>query len=111
MPDQTFDRPSAAQPAVDFAAHGAAHHADRHDVKLSVHARIRDLAETMRGACGMICVESDFHVVCEARDIGMEGTLTCLEHDDCGCRFKLTLSFGQFCQCPVRVQISKSLRK
>lgn len=104
------DRPLAARPEMHCAAHQAVHATDTPTPRKKALTRIRELAESIRGACGLVCVHTDFQVVCEARDIGLASTLSCSAHEGCGCPFRLALSFGQFCQCPIRVQIAKSLR-
>lgn len=107
------DMPAGRRPAKGYTPHCAAHGSARVDgrrtLKTSIKVKIRELADTIRCACGRVCVNSDFRNLCAARDIGMECTLRCLEQGGDDCQYKMTLSVGLFCQCPVRVQIAKHL--
>jgi hypothetical protein len=109
MHDMPADRHAKKGQTPHCAAHGSTFVDGRRALKKGVAAKIRELADTIRCACGRVCVNSDFRNLCAARDIGMERTLRCLEQDGGDCQYKMALSVGVFCQCPVRVQIAKHL--
>ncbi|MHC4195852.1 MAG: hypothetical protein ACYSYU_06770 [Planctomycetota bacterium] len=57
------------------------------------------------------CAESNFEVLCKAKDIGMESHLECLEPNRPRCKFSLPFGYSYFCTCPLRVYLSKKLKK
>jgi hypothetical protein len=57
------------------------------------------------------CYKSGFEVLCQARDIGSESFLECLEEDPEGCKFSFAFfGYAHLCQCPLRVYIAKKLK-
>jgi len=52
-----------------------------------------------------------FDKLCKARDSGLEGYVDCLEEKTTLCEFKVPFGSGVFCRCPLRVYITKTLRK
>ena len=76
----------------------------------------KDIKEKIKEIIGKIecpnkfcCLESGFDKGCEARDIGIEDFLECLEHDPQGCPFSFPFGNTHFCKCPLRVYICKEL--
>jgi len=57
------------------------------------------------------CANSGFEKLCLARDSGMEYYLECLEDNPLPCKFVIVFGNRHFCQCPLRVYISKHLEK
>jgi len=59
------------------------------------------------------CYRSGFETLCKAEDIGMKTYLKCLEEDASHCLFSMSFGSGSmyFCACPLRVYISKKLKK
>jgi len=57
------------------------------------------------------CAEKGFEYLCNARDFGVENYLDCLEKDPSACSFALSFGSGYVCQCPLRVYLSKKLKK
>ena len=57
------------------------------------------------------CAKSGFEHLCKARDFGLDHYLECLEENPRICPFALPFGYGHFCQCPLRVYLSKKLKK
>ncbi len=57
------------------------------------------------------CAEAGFDVLCKAKDFGLECYLKCLEPNPLSCKFALSFGDGHLCQCPLRVYLSKKLKK
>ena len=57
------------------------------------------------------CYKSGFETLCTAEDVGMVSYLHCLEEDPRNCLFLLTAPHTNYCECPLRVYISKKLKK
>ncbi|MDY6951772.1 MAG: hypothetical protein SWE60_09680 [Thermodesulfobacteriota bacterium] len=61
---------------------------------------------------GFKCYKSGLRALCRARDIGLDTLLECLEEDPESCKFSFAFyGYSYFCQCPVRVYVSKRLEK
>jgi hypothetical protein len=74
----------------------------------------KELKEIMAGlACpkDFKCYRHGFENLCKAQDVGLETFLECLEEHPYDC--PLSVSFGglYYCRCPLRVYISKKLKK
>ena len=73
---------------------------------------IEKIIEATRCSLGFKCYKSNFADLCKARDIGLELVVECLEdHELQKCNFSLLFGPVYFCQCPVRVYITKELHK
>lgn len=48
---------------------------------------------------------------CEARDIGLDVYVECLEKGAHRCPFSLSYGYSSYCKCPPRVYIAKELKK
>ena len=57
------------------------------------------------------CAESGFKHLCKATDIGIDSYLKCLEETHSVCSFKFFFGDGHLCQCPLRVYLSRKLKK
>ena len=57
------------------------------------------------------CANSGFKRLCKARDCGMDHYLECLEDKPLPCKFVIIFGDQYFCQCPLRVYISKQFDK
>ena len=57
------------------------------------------------------CCKSQFKLLCKAKDIGLETYLKCLEEDPQSCPASVPFPDGYFCDCPLRVNIAKKLKK
>ena len=57
------------------------------------------------------CTESEFAVLCKARDFGLKDYIECLEAEPQRCRLAVSFGAAYFCRCPMRVYIAKTLKK
>ena len=58
------------------------------------------------------CITSDLLSLCEAKDIGADLMLECLEENPDECAFSFAFyGYSYLCECPMRVYISKILKK
>jgi hypothetical protein len=57
------------------------------------------------------CADGGFERLCKARDIGLKNYLDCLEGNPSACSFALSFGYGYLCCCPLRVYLSKELKK
>jgi hypothetical protein len=73
--------------------------------------KIEEIVDGMRCPKDFECVESGFERMCQAKDFGLERYLVCLDDNPRGCPFSLSFGEGHFCQCPLRVYISKRLKR
>ncbi len=76
-----------------------------------VRKTIEEIIGQMQCPKNFKCAESGFNDLCEAEDLGMEHYLKCLEPEPSDCKFALPFGSGYFCQCPLRVYLSKKLKK
>jgi len=57
------------------------------------------------------CAESNFEILCKAKDNGLENYIDCLEDVPSICSFSLSFGYGYLCTCPLRVFLAKRLNK
>ena len=80
-----------------------------------VDEKVREAIEEIMGRTqcpkNFRCAESEFEVLCKAKDIGLDSYLECLEHDASRCKFALPFGNSYFCRCPVRVYVFEKLKK
>ena len=57
------------------------------------------------------CYKQGFKSLCKAQDIGLNTLLECLEEPPNDCQFSLSYGGMFLCECPLRVYISKNLKK
>lgn len=58
------------------------------------------------------CYVSGFENICNAKDVGLDKHLLCLEeHSQITCPFAVRFGRKTYCECPVRVYICKHLKK
>ena len=72
---------------------------------------IEELIGQIQCPKGFKCYKSGFDVLCKAKDIGLELALECLEENAVICKFSFFYVDSYFCECPLRVFISKKLKK
>ncbi len=77
----------------------------------SSRKQIEEIIDGLKCPKNFKCAKRGFEHLCRARDIGMESFLECLEKDPHGCKFSLLFGHRNFCQCPLRVYISKNLQR
>lgn len=73
--------------------------------------KIEEIMAGMTCAEGFNCAKSGFERLCKAKDFGLENYLECLEEPPRTCTFALPFGYGHFCLCPLRVYLSKKLKK
>jgi hypothetical protein len=73
--------------------------------------QIEKIIGEMKCPKGFRCYESKFDNLCRARDIGIESYLECLEKAPKLCAFSFSFGLFHLCQCPLRIYISKKLKK
>lgn len=57
------------------------------------------------------CYKSGLKNLCEARDIGLDSFVACLVEDPLACKFSIHFGGVFFCQCRLRIFISKKLKR
>lgn len=57
------------------------------------------------------CYTTGLSTLCEARDVGLQSLVECLEEDLELCPFTLSLPSLRLCKCQVRVYICKTIGK
>ena len=80
-------------------------------MKEEVSRKITEIIGEMHCPEDFSCAESGFTELCKAKDIGLESFLECLEPDPSHCKFALAFGHAYYCRCPLRVYISKTLKK
>ena len=58
-----------------------------------------------------ICYESGFESLCKAEDHGLDTYLLCLDKKMAECKFSISYGTSYYCRCPLRVYISKVMKK
>ncbi len=58
-----------------------------------------------------VCYTSGMEKLCRAEDIGLESFLVCLDKDPTACPFSVHFGEMFFCQCPLRMYISRKVTK
>ena len=76
-----------------------------------VREAIEAIMAQMQCPANFECVESEFQVLCKAEDFGLERYVECLEHNAKLCKFAVSFGVGYLCRCPMRVHLSKELKK
>jgi hypothetical protein len=56
------------------------------------------------------CLQGDLKYICKAEDVGLEAHLKCLESNS-SCPFAVQVAEEFYCTCPIRIYISKKLKK
>jgi hypothetical protein len=72
---------------------------------------IRQIIGELHCPKDFICHKSGFAKLCEARDIGLEPYLECLEKGRGECPFLLSYAKVHLCDCPLRFYIAKKIKK
>ena len=73
--------------------------------------KIEEIMQGIKCEKNFKCADSGFEILCKAKDFGLDSYLECLESNPQDCKFALPFGYGYFCQCPLRVYLSKKLRK
>jgi hypothetical protein len=80
-------------------------------IEEEVRKTVKEIIGQMQYPKDFPCVESEFEVLCKARDFGLEHYVECLEPEPPRRKFALSFGAGYLCQCPLRVYVSKNLKK
>jgi hypothetical protein len=76
-----------------------------------VKKKIEEIMSQMQCSKNFKCADSNFEILCKAKDSGMENFLDCLEEIPSICSFALSFGYGYLCSCPLRVFLAKKLKK
>jgi hypothetical protein len=77
----------------------------------NIKKEIKEIIGQMQCPKDFICAKNGFEHLCKAKDFGLEKYLDCLEESPSKCKFALSFGKGYLCHCPLRVYISKKLKK
>jgi hypothetical protein len=80
-------------------------------MKAEDREKIKEILDGMKCPKNFKCVNSGFENLCKAKDNGLENYLDCLESNPSTCLFALSFGHGYLCRCPLRVYLSKELKK
>ena len=72
---------------------------------------IKAIMAQMRCAKNFECSKSEFEVLGNAKDFGVEHYIECLEPESHRCKFALCFGSRDLCTCPLRIYASKNLKK
>jgi hypothetical protein len=70
---------------------------------------IEDIISHIQCRKGFSCYRSGFADLCQARDIGLESFVECLEEDPRACPFVIPFASKHLCRCRLRIYIAKQL--
>jgi hypothetical protein len=73
--------------------------------------KIEEILAGMNCPKNFKCADGGFERLCKAEDKGLDNYLVCLEGNPSACSFALSFGFRYFCCCPLRVYLSKELKK
>ena len=73
--------------------------------------KLEEIIDDLKCPYDFVCYKSNFEKLCDAKDIGMESFLLCLDDTPGECVFSLSFGESKFCKCPLRVYIAKELKK
>ncbi len=80
-------------------------------MKKDIQEQIEEIIEKLKCPKDFECYTSGFERLCMAKDIGLDSFVACLGKDPLGCKFSIYFGELFFCQCPLRICISKKLKK
>ena len=72
---------------------------------------IKKIMAGMQCKKNFACLESGFKNLCKAEDTGIENVIKCLEEKCAVCSFALPFGDVYFCQCQLRIYLSRKLKK
>lgn len=76
----------------------------------NVRSQVEEIIIGVKCLKDFVCYYSGFNILCNAKDIGMESFVECLEKKK-ECKFSFRFALSYLCRCPVRVYIAKKLKK
>ena len=77
----------------------------------AIQEHIEEMMDGLQCPKEFSCYTSGFKNLCKARDVGLESFVACLMNDPLACKFSILFGDVFFCQCKLRVYITKKLRK
>ena len=72
--------------------------------------QLAEIRKRMKCSKEFQCAESGFKKLCRAKDVGLKRHLLWLEEMSALCDFSLQLAEKNYCGCPLRVYLTKSLK-
>ena len=73
-------------------------------------AHIREIMAGMKCLKDFECYKSGLENLCKTKDMGVDGSVVCLEETPEACEYSLFLEPDKrLCLCPLRVYVAKSL--
>lgn len=73
--------------------------------------KIEEIMAGMQCPKNFKCAESGFEHLCKSEDFGALNYLDCLEKDPSSCSFAVLFRHSYLCNCPLRIYLSKKLKK
>lgn len=80
------------------------------EIEEDIRRNVEEIITGVKCPKDFICYYSGFHTLCNAKDIGIESFVECLEKKK-ECKFSFRFALCYLCRCPVRVYIAKKLKK
>lgn len=80
-------------------------------IKKNLDVKIKKLISKHKCSKKFVCYSSKFKDLCNAKDIGMQSYLLCLEKDPQNCDFSFFFIDEYLCKCSIRICIKKELNK
>jgi hypothetical protein len=77
----------------------------------AVQEDIEHIIDDLHCPKDFLCYRSGLKNLCSARDIGLESFVACMSDDPLMCKFSIHFGGIFFCQCKLRVYITKKLKK
>jgi len=81
------------------------------DNKVETNRQIEEIISQMKCKKDFQCYKSGFKDLCETKDIGVPDSVRCLSKPLGDCEYSFAFGDGYFCKCPLRVYITKNLKK
>ena len=77
--------------------------------------KIRELTEHFKCPRDFKCIKENLENLCKVADIGLDDVVECvgIDQSNCAheCPFRMSYGHAYYCACPLRVYISKRLRR
>lgn len=81
-------------------------------MKQQINTEIEKIRGKLECLKNFRCIAADMNLFCEARDVGIESMLECLDENPDECQFSFAFyGYAYLCQCPIRVYLAKEMRK
>lgn len=80
------------------------------EIEKDIRNNIESIIKGVECPKDFICYYSGFNNLCNAKDIGIESFVECLEKKK-ECKFSFRFALIYLCKCPLRVYIAKKLKR